>query len=144
MYDFKEITIDDIDLEDDDCVTTEVTLLDYGWSTYRLKTQIKLVDKTYIIFEEEYTLTSIGTYVLKHINGDKIEEISFRTSSSFTLNHLREQLKAHLKYISSESAKLPMVELAISEYASVLKAYNMAKQDSPKKRTYKKKRNNIA
>lgn len=137
MYEFKEISEKDLNWDNDDCVYSLVQLSDYGWSTYTIKIQLQLTDKSYLILEENYSLAATSEYILKHIVGDDIEELEFTSISGWAIRHLKQQMKSHIDNFDNDECPTN-VELCISQYNEIVSEYRIVEANLPKRRTYKK------
>lgn len=137
MYIFKQINgLEDLN-EHDDNIVSEIVLSDYSWSSYSIKMQFQLKDKSWIIAEENYDLFTTSEFKLKHIVGDEIEELTFVATSDFVLRHLKQQLETHLK--NFDDSECPAnYDLCIEQYNEIIDLYRMVEANLPKRRTYKK------
>lgn len=137
MYDFKRITMEDLNFRDDDFTDCKVSLSDYGWSTYTIKIQLALKDNTFVIVEEEYTLFNTSDFKLKHIEGDTVEELTFVGDSDWVIRHLTQQFESHIKNFESDECPTN-TELCLNQYNEIVDLYRIVEANLPKRRTYLK------
>ena len=136
-YEFKEISEKDLNWDNDDSLVSEVCLSDYGWSTYTIKIQFQLADRSYVVLEEEYSLAATSQYKLKHIIGDNIEELEFTSISGWAERHLKQQLESHIANFDNDECPTNF-DLCIEQYNEIVNEYRIVEANLPKRRTYKK------
>ena len=138
MYIFKQINgPEDLNWDNDDCVDSAICLSDYGWSTYTIKIQFQLIDKSYIILEEVYSLCATSQYKLKHIVGNDVEELEFTSISGWVIRHLKQQLESHIENFDNDECPTN-VDLCINQYNEIVSEYRIVEANLPKRRTYKR------
>jgi len=137
MYGFTRITMEDLNLENDDFTSCKVSLLDYGWSSYTIWIQLALKDNTFVIAEEEYALFKTSEFKLKHIEGDTVEELTFVGDSDWVIRHLKQQLESHIKNFDNDECPTN-TELCLNQYNEIVGLYRIVEANLPKRRTYLK------